>query len=338
MAPRFHPSLINNPFGDPGLYIDFMFERRAIMFDLGDNTSLSSRKLLKLTDVFVSHMHMDHFCGLDHLLRLNLGRDKNLRIFGPSGIIDAVEHKLLSYTWNLVENYKTEFEIVVTEVMSAIESRSAAFRTSSAFQRIDKGSKSFENGVVLEEPSFLVQSMILDHGIPVLAFALEEKNHINILKKRLEEMGLQVGPWLNDLKTAILDNKPDQTPYTIFQKSGDQIEEKTFLLEYLKDRVTVCRPGQKIAYVVDIAYSPENKNRVQNLIKNSSDLFIESRFLDVDADRARIRNHLTARQAGIIARSANVKRLTTFHYSPLYKNQGEMLEKEAQLAFKNAAF
>lgn len=105
MRPIVHCQLINGPFGDPVLYAEIMFERRGLLFDIGDIASLASRKLLRVSHVFVSHAHMDHFVGFDHLLRVLLGRDKTVAVYGPAGFIDQVEHKLHAYTWNVVQNY-----------------------------------------------------------------------------------------------------------------------------------------------------------------------------------------------------------------------------------------
>jgi ribonuclease Z len=98
MRPIFQSELVNRPFGDPGVYLDLKFERRALLFDIGDIAALPTRKLLRISDVFVSHTHMDHFSGFDHLLRVCLGRDTGVRIYGPAPFVERVEHKLAAYT------------------------------------------------------------------------------------------------------------------------------------------------------------------------------------------------------------------------------------------------
>ena len=90
MTPIFSAELVNGPFGDPTLYLDWRFEGRALLFDLGDLGALAPRKILRVSDVFVSHTHMDHFAGFDRLLRLCLGRETAVRLYGPPGFIDRV--------------------------------------------------------------------------------------------------------------------------------------------------------------------------------------------------------------------------------------------------------
>ena len=94
MRPSFLPRLVNEPLGDPGLFIPFLHQKRAIIFDLGDIYSLSARDILKIGHVFVTHTHMDHFIGFDRLLRHMLGREINLALAGPPGFLNNVAGKL----------------------------------------------------------------------------------------------------------------------------------------------------------------------------------------------------------------------------------------------------
>lgn len=333
MAPRFHPQLVNDPFGDPGLYIEFQFEKRSILFDLGELNRLPPRKLVRVSDVFVSHMHMDHFSGFDRLLRVMLGRDHTLRLFGPEGLVAAVSHKLAAYTWNLVETYAANLTLVVSEFPGDGTLRTVAFACRDRFRPSAERIRRVENGRLLAEQSLGVRTVVLDHGIPCLAFALEEQAHVNIWKNRLEQMGLRVGPWLRDLKQAIVRGDPDNAPVTArWQEDGTQ-RERTLPLGLLRGEVAVIAPGSKIVYVVDAAPTDSNLAAIRSLAADATILFIETPFLHEDLERARTRRHLTARLAGGVARAAAVQRLVTLHYSPRYEDRAEELVREAETAF-----
>src|SRR5207247_454355 len=79
-----------------------------------DSLRTAAAAPLQVTPVFVSHTHIDHFIGFDHLLRMFLARDLRLDLFGPPGIIANVRGKLAGYTWNLVDGYP--FVLTVHEV------------------------------------------------------------------------------------------------------------------------------------------------------------------------------------------------------------------------------
>lgn len=327
----FHAQLINGPYGDPGVYVEFKFRRKALLFDLGDLHVLPPRKLLKIDHIFVSHTHMDHFIGFDHLLRVCLGRDKHLSLFGPPGFIDNVESKFGAYTWNLVENYTNDFHISVTEIHPGV-SLTREYRCQDAFRPINPPAQRTFTGIVLDEPFFIVRGEFLRHKVPSLAFALEEKMSVNIKKSALVEMDLPVGPWLMDLKAKILSNEADETPVRVWWKGG----EKFLPLGELKERIVKLTPGQKLAYVADTGYSEEDARRVADLARNADIIFIEACFLDADAQRAAEKHHLTALQAGGLAARAGAKRMELFHFSPKYQGCGHLLEDEARRAFEGS--
>ncbi len=332
MTPQFHPSLINGPFGDPGLFVDFLFERRALLFDLGDVSQFPTRKLLRVSQVFVSHTHVDHFIGFDHLVRLCLGRNKRLQLFGPPGFVGQVGHRLASYTWNLVENYPTDFTVVAWEVHPDGRALAAEFHCLRGFPHEAEREFTIRDGILLDEETFRVRVAFLDHRITSLAFSLEEKQHVNIMKNRLDQLGLPVGPWLAELKRAVLGGKEDALPFRVWWREGDADRTLEMPLAALKEQVLRIVPGQKITYVTDAVYTPANAERITELARGSDYLFIESTFLQQDAERAFARRHLTAQQAGSLARAAGAARVTPFHMSPRYQGMEQQLVTELELA------
>jgi ribonuclease Z len=334
MTPLFHPQPVNDPFGDPAVYVDFLFERRALLFDLGDLASLPARKALRVTQVFVSHTHMDHFAGFDRLLRLSLGRERELALFGPPGFVDQVEHKLAAYSWNLVHNYATDFSLSAGEWLEDGTLRRARFRCQQRFRREDLEGMATADGVLLDEEDFRVRAARLDHDIPCLAFALEEKLHLNVWKNRLIELGLPTGPWLKRLKQLVRRGAADDTPVTIQWHDHAGPQERVLPLGTLRREVLRSVPGQKIAYVTDAVYHEDNARRIVALARNADILFIESVFLERDAMRAAARFHLTARQAGQLARAAGVKQLVPLHFSPRYSDDPQALRDEVEAAFR----
>ncbi|HWE15753.1 MAG TPA: MBL fold metallo-hydrolase [Hyphomicrobiaceae bacterium] len=335
MSRRFDPQLVNGPFGDPGLYVDLIFERRALLFDLGDIGSLSPRKLLRVSDVFVTHRHMDHFTGFDDLLRCVFGREKGVSIYGPPGMIDAVEHKLKAYSWNLIGGYEGNPVFSVAEVDEEGRMARARFPGQRGFEREDKTEMTCEDGLMLRGSGFDVHCTTLDHGIPTLAFSLQERAHINVWRNKLEAMGLKVGPWLNTFKAAILRGDSDDTAIAVAWADGSKEMPGTMALGALKREIMRISAGRKIAYVVDARFTSANNAKVIALAKDADILFIEAAFLQADAALAAKRGHLTARQAGILAREADAKRLVTLHYSPRYQGRGEDLAREAEVAFRS---
>ncbi len=329
MRPIFHASLVNRTFGDPGVYIDLKFERRAVLFDIGDISGLPTRKLLRIDDIFVSHTHMDHFCGFDHLLRVCLGRDNGVRLYGPPGFIGQLEHKLAAYTWNLVHNYRTEFAIVAHELHDQRRMERARFSSRNRFRREPLPEVGAPDGMLLEDPSFRVRAVPLEHhDIQSLAFVFEEGVHINVWKNRLEQLRLPTGAWLTELKKKVREGAPDDTPIRVHWRTREGSHDEVFALGQLRDSVLQFVPGQKVCYVTDAADTPGNRRVLMDAARDADLLFIEAVFLDQDRELADRKGHLTARAAGEIARAAEVAAAVPFHFSPRYMGREDELRYE----------
>jgi ribonuclease Z len=331
MRPWLHPRLINGPFDDPGLYISFIFEKYAILFDLGEIESLSSRDILKISHVFVSHTHMDHFSGFDRLLRLFLGRNKTLSLYGPEGFIGNITGKLAGYSWNLLDRYENSFSLNITEIHPDRQIR-CRFSCRNRFLPETPVIEIPFNAVLAESPGWIISTAILDHGIPCLAFSIQEKFHVNIKKDRLEALGLEVGPWIMNFKQALF---AGNDPSTIFQVNDAKRPDRHVFYElgWLSNEIAAITPGQKITYITDVVFSKANIENIVDLAYGSDHLFIEAAFLESHRHIAEDKYHLTAWQAGTLAAMAEARQFTIFHYSPRYTGQEELLIEEANRAY-----
>lgn len=307
------PHLVNDPFADPAVYLQIRHEKMAVLFDLGELNNLPTRKLMKIDYVFVTHCHIDHFIGFDRLLRCVLGRPKTIHLFGPAGFLDHVRGKLAGYTWNLVGSYPLVLQ--ATEIHSRWLYRTTFFcRDGFRDQPVAKISR--PNDLILTRPHFAVRAAIVDHKIPCAAYRLEEPFHLHFRREILQRENWPRGPWLSELRRAILSGAPADRRFTIAGRD--------YTLAVLRRRLTITTPGQVIGYASDFHASEANMAKLTRLLRGCDILFCEAAFLDEDRERAALTHHLTAGQAATLARQAGAKKLVLFHFSP--KNHGRAAE------------
>ena len=339
MRTTLDPHLVDPEGHEPGLVVDVRDERRALLFDLGELDRLAPRLLLRVTHAFVTHTHMDHFAGFDHLLALGLGRMRRLVLWGGPGFADQVEHKLRAYTWNVVHRYEVPMTIEAhglgvdgTRVHACFDSRRRFEREDAAPPAAVDGG----DGLLHDEPLFDVRAALVDHEMPVLAFAIEEKAQVRVAVDRIAAMGLATGAWLRTLKRAVLDGASDDTPIDLAwcDRGGAHVARRT--VGELRPLVLDTVPGRRIGYVTDLRYSEANAERLEGLLGDVDLLYIESVFLDADGEHALRKNHLTARQAGTIARRLRARKVVPFHFSPRYRGREAALREELRAAWAPA--
>ncbi|MFZ0403782.1 MAG: MBL fold metallo-hydrolase, partial [Pseudolabrys sp.] len=200
-----------------------------------------------------------------------------------------------------------------------------------AFTAENMASGRATDGILCHEAGFRVETAVLEHRTPCLAFAIQETAHVNVWKNRLEELGLPIGPWLRELKRAVVERKSDGDLIQVGIRTTSQ-DVNEMPLGILRKAITVT-PGQKVAYVTDAANTSANRAAIIALALNADLLFIEAAFAEADAQLATERAHLTTDAAGRLARAAGVRRVEPFHFSPRYSGQEARMMNEVMAAF-----
>jgi ribonuclease Z len=303
-------TLVNGIFGDPLLHLRLHNRKRSILFDLGEGGRLPARLAHQVTEVFISHAHIDHISGFLWLMRSRLGNLPSCHLFGPPGLAEHIAGLISGINWDRIGDWGPRFRVgelhderlIVYDLQAGKDYR----------KRPDE--QTAPGGLLLDEPGLRVWAMTLDHGgIPVLAYSLEQAPKLNVHKDRLLARNLAPGPWLHELKQRIGDGDrktPIQLPDSTYSNAGD-----------LADALLQVTPPQKLIYGTDIADIEANREKLVLLAQGAHTFFCEASFIEADTKHAERSGHLTSRACGEIAHAAGVERLVPFHFSRRYEDK-----------------
>lgn len=299
-------ALVNGLFGDPLLHLRLRHRGRSLLFDLGDGSRLSARVAHRVSDVFISHAHMDHLSGFIWLLRSRIGVFPPCRLYGPPGLAAHISGLIQGFLWDRAGQRGPVFEVHELHGETLRRCRLQAGRPAGKVFE----SRPVADGIVHAEPGFRVRAVVLDHHTPVLAYAFEPDSELNVRKDGLQRLGLPAGPWLGELKrcwiTGDRDSRltlPDGSVASVAGLAGDLLR---------------ISPGRRLVYATDLADTADNRGRLVDLAHNAHTLFLEAAFIEADRAHAREHGHLTAQACGEIAAAAAVSRLVPFHLSHRY--------------------
>lgn len=162
-------------------------------------------------------------------------------------------------------------------------------------------------GIIANDKKIQLRALHLDHGVETFGYRLQEHDGRTMLPEKLAEAGVQ-GPAIKELI-----------------RNGElEVEGRKVLL----DDVSIHKPGQGFAIVMDTRMCD---NAIE-LARDADLLLCESTYLSSEEREARSHGHLTAKQAGIIAKEAGVRRLVLTHFSQRYGSTKPFVE-EARAVF-----
>ena len=171
------------------------------------------------------------------------------------------------------------------------------------------------NGTFIETPDFKITALHLDHDSPTNGYMFEEKDKLRIDKNKLKKLKLsEKNPELGKLAKGI------------------DIKINNKLIKY-KD-LTYKQKGKKISFIFDTGLC----NNAKNLAKDSDLAIIEATFLESSEggkEKAKEYKHLTAAQAGRLAKQGKAKELILIHFSQRYEKKENLLLHDAKKFFKN---
>lgn len=164
-----------------------------------------------------------------------------------------------------------------------------------------------------ENEDFYLQAKAMTHRIPCNAYSFVLKDRIRIDRKKLAKAKIPSGPLLSKLK------------------QGKNIVYKG--KRYLARNLTYIEKGKKISFVLDTGFN----SKIISFVKDSDLLICEASFGDALKEQAEEYKHLTAKQAGEIAKKSKSKKLILTHISQRSDKNLNGLLKEAKRIFRNVS-
>ncbi|MBF6648939.1 MBL fold metallo-hydrolase [Methylobacter sp. BlB1] len=311
-----YAALVNGVFDDPLLHLRLRQQQRSLLFDLGDSGRLPARIAHQISDVFISHAHIDHIGGFLWLLRSRVGGFPACKLFGPPGLINHIQGLISGFLWDRIGDTGPVFEIAEVHGGQLLRARIQA----GCQDREELPEIRITDGLLVDDPVFSVRTITLDHGTPVQAYAFESKARLNVDQTALKAHGLSAGPWLNRLKQCLAEGDKEAQILLPDHTSRKAAE--------LGARLVTVTPGEKLVYATDLADTEANRSALTALARNADILFCESTFLEADREQARRTGHLTTKACGRIATAADVRQLVPFHFSRRYETNPETVYQE----------
>ncbi|MGZ5056062.1 MAG: Clp1/GlmU family protein, partial [Methylobacter sp.] len=259
-----YATMINGVLGDPLLHLRLHQLQRSLLFDLGDSGRLPTRIAHQVSDVFISHAHIDHIGGFLWLLRSRVGDFPSCRLFGPPGLIGHIKGMIDGFLWDRIGDTGPHFEIAEIHGDRLLRARIQAGYPDC----VDLPEIQITEGLIVDEPLFSVRTVTLDHHTPVQAYAFESKAKFNVDNTALKTLALDAGPWLNKLK-QLVGTGNSQAIIQLPDNSSRKVEELAALL------LTVT-PGEKLVYATDLADTQANRAALTALAHKADVLFCEA--------------------------------------------------------------
>ena len=267
--------------------IHLQYKSENFLFDCGEGIQRQMRiaglKISKINKIFISHWHGDHAIGIIGLMS-SMGADQSqqvLKIYGPEGSLNR---------FNLLKKAFPSMNTIKHKLIEVTE-----------------------EGVLLSEKDYIIESYKLKHGMECVGFSFREKDALKVDMKKVKKFGLKEGPIICEFA------------------NGNNVKHNGKMIK-AKD-VTYKVVGKKIAYVADTRPC----FGARKLAKESDLLIIESTFLEEDKKYAIKYDHMTAKESAELARKAECKQVILTHPSLRYKNTS-VLTKEAKKYHKKVKF